>query len=160
MLALEFGARDVFNPAALLLGCFTMIVCLLFQAYIINLAINFVPRIAAQLRGFDERIIAQFKFLLGALILVLTHIAQIYIWGTSLRLAGVIGDLNAAVIFAGSTYTTMSFVSDPLPPNWQLITIIMAASGLFSFGWSTSIMFVLAQRLFPIRLSPQSETAR
>ena len=50
---------------------------------------------------------------------------------------------------AGSTYTTVGFANDQLPYKWQLITIIMATSGLFSFGWSTSVMFLLAQTLYP-----------
>jgi hypothetical protein len=29
------------------------------------------------------------------------------------------------------------------------MTVIMAASGFFSFGWSTAVMFLLSQALFP-----------
>jgi hypothetical protein len=47
------------------------------------------------------------------------------------------------------SYTTVGFVTDPLPVHWQLITVIMAASGFFSFGWSTAVMFLLSQALFP-----------
>jgi hypothetical protein len=43
----------------------------------------------------------------------------------------------------------VGFANDQLPYSWQLVTIIMATSGLFSFGWSTSVMFLLAQTLYP-----------
>jgi hypothetical protein len=56
---------------------------------------------------------------------------------------------HQAMVFAGSTYTTVGFANDQLPYSWQLVTIIMATSGLFSFGWSTSVMFLLAQTLYP-----------
>jgi hypothetical protein len=56
---------------------------------------------------------------------------------------------HQAMVYAGSTYTTVGFISDPLPTQWQLLSVIMAVSGLLSFGWSTAVMFILSQALFP-----------
>jgi hypothetical protein len=53
------------------------------------------------------------------------------------------------MVYAGSTYTTVGFVSDPLPTQWQLLSVIMAVSGLFTFGWSTAVVFIISQALFP-----------
>ena len=39
---------------------------------------------------------------------------------------------------------------DPLPTQWQLLSIIMAVSGLFAFGWSTAVVFIISQALFPV----------
>ena len=58
---------------------------------------------------------------------------------------------STAVIFAGSTYTTVGFTDDPLGAGWQLLAVTMAISGLFSFGLSTSVMFMLAQAVYPGR---------
>jgi hypothetical protein len=81
--------------------------------------------------------------------LLISHLVQIYIWGLSLTLFDIIPNSHQAMVFAGSTYTTVGFVTDPLPIQWQLMTVIMAASGFFSFGWSTAVMFLLSQALFP-----------
>jgi hypothetical protein len=81
--------------------------------------------------------------------LLISHLVQIYIWGLSLTIFDIIPSQHEAMVFAGSTYTTVGFVTDPLPVHWQLMTVIMAASGFFSFGWSTAVMFLLSQALFP-----------
>lgn len=102
-----------------------------------------------QLVKSNKWILAQIVFFAGILMLLISHLAQIYIWGLSLTLFDIIPNQHQAMVFAGSTYTTVGFVSDPLPAHWQLITVIMAASGFFSFGWSTAVMFLLSQALFP-----------
>lgn len=92
----------------------------------------------------------QVTFLVGAVVLVSIHLLHIYIWGYSLYLMGIVMPLKTAILFAGSTYTTVGFADDPLKGTWQLLTTIMATSGLFSFGLSTSIMFLLTQRIFTL----------
>ena len=81
--------------------------------------------------------------------ILVSHLVQIYMWGSALNMFDIITNRHQAMVFAGSTYTTVGFVSDPLSVQWQLMTVIMAASGLFSFGWSTAVMFLLSQALFP-----------
>lgn len=102
-----------------------------------------------QLVNGDRWILAQSVFFAGILLLLISHLVQIYIWGLSLTLFDIIPNEHQAMVFAGSTYTTVGFVNDPLPVRWQLVTVIMAASGFFSFGWSTAVMFLLSQALFP-----------
>jgi hypothetical protein len=53
-------------------------------------------------------------------------------------------------MLAGSSYTTVGFISDALPVEWQLLIVIMATSGVFAFGWSTSIMFSLSRFVYPM----------
>jgi hypothetical protein len=88
--------------------------------------------------------------LLGVVILLTSHLLQIYVWGLALNLYGVIDSLHKAMVYAGSTYTTVGFITDPLPTQWQLLSIIMAVSGLFAFGWSTAVVFIISQALFPV----------
>jgi hypothetical protein len=94
-------------------------------------------------------ILGQVLFFAAILLLLVSHLVQIYMWGTALNIFDIIPNQHQAMVFAGSTYTTAGFVSDPLSVQWQLMTVIMAASGLFSFGWSTAVMFLLSQALFP-----------
>lgn len=147
---IEIGTNhDVFNLQALALGCATMLVCLTLQAFFVHVAtLNFKPRIRLLL-GAGRRATAQLAFMACVLILLLSHLLQIYVWGNSLHLTGAVKSLHQAMVFAGSTYTTVGFADDPLPVGWQLLTIIMATSGLFSFGWSTSVMVILARTLYP-----------
>lgn len=145
----DLTAYDVFNGKAITIGSITMVFCLFLQAVLVHIATRTVKPLIARLVNIQSLLAAQLVFLVGAIALLFVHLTQIYVWGYALYLTNVIYEFNTAVIFAGSTYTTVGFVNDPLPQEWQLLTVIMAASGLFSFGWSTSLMFILAQKLYP-----------
>lgn len=145
----DISTYDVFNLKAITIGCLTMMLCLFLQAILVHVATRTVGPAIGHLTNSKSPLAAQLVFLVGAVALLFIHILQIYVWGYSLFYTGVINEPNTAVIFAGSTYTTVGFVDDPLPQKWQLLTVIMAASGLFAFGWSTSLMYILAQKLYP-----------
>lgn len=139
----------VFNFKALIIGCIAMLICLLLQAIAAHtVSLQMKPRLQ-KLQNARKHHQAQLYFLASALILLASHLCQIYVWGASLWMSGAEENHHVAIVFAGSTYTTVGFANDTLPVSWQLVTIIMATSGLFSFGWSTSIMLLLAQTLYP-----------
>jgi len=142
--------RDVFNLQALLMGGLVLIVCVVIQALFVLLAVSKCkPNINALM--FESKTFhAHFIFLLGVVILLTSHLLQIYVWGLALNLYGVIDSLHKAMVYAGSTYTTVGFITDPLATQWQLLSIIMAVSGLFAFGWSTAVVFIISQALFPV----------
>jgi hypothetical protein len=139
----------VFNFDALILGCAMILLCLIIQALFVMVVTSKFKSGVQQLVSSDRWVLAQIVFFAGILLLLISHLVQIYIWGLSLTLFDIIPNQHQAMVFAGSTYTTVGFVTDPLSEHWQLITVIMAASGFFSFGWSTAVMFLLSQALFP-----------
>lgn len=143
-----FDPANDFNLNALAFGVLILLLCLLFQIAIIHVTasgITALQRRRMYLTGLGGD---QLTFVIGAVVLLSIHLVHIYIWGYALFLPGIVTPLSAAVIFAGSTYTTVGFADDPLKGDWQLLTVIMATSGLFSFGMSTSIMFMLSQKIF------------
>ena len=139
----------VFNFDALILGTITILLCLIVQALFVMLVTAKFKNGVRQLVNGDRWMLAQAVFFAGILLLLFSHLVQIYIWGLSLTIFDIIPSQHQAMVFAGSSYTTVGFVTDPLPVHWQLMTVIMAASGFFSFGWSTAVMFLLSQALFP-----------
>jgi hypothetical protein len=139
----------VFNFDALILGCATILLCLIIQALFVMVVTSKFNSGVRQLVNSNRLVLAQSVFSAGILFLLISHLVQIYIWGLSLTLFDIIPNQHQAMVFAGSTYTTVGFVNDPLPVHWQLVTVIMAASGFFSFGWSTAVIFLLSQALFP-----------
>jgi hypothetical protein len=143
------AANYVFNFDALMLGATTILLCLIVQALFVMLVTSKFKNGVRQLVSSDRWILAQIVFFAGILFLLVSHLVQIYIWGLALTIFDIIPNQHQAMVFAGSSYTTVGFVTDPLPVHWQLITVIMAASGFFSFGWSTAVMFLLSQTLFP-----------
>lgn len=127
-----------------------MLACLAVQAgFVVAVMTVAKARIRAYMAT-REKVKAQAVFFLGILVLLLSHLAQIYIWGLALYLSELVMSIHSAIIFAGSTYTTIGFVANPLPLQWQMLLVIMAVSGVFSFGWSTSIMFGMSRFLYSV----------
>lgn len=141
----------VFNPVGVLVGTAVMLVCLAVQAF----AAGVVMRgIRSRIEGMVSRkqlVRAQLVFFGGAVVLIASHLLQIFIWGQFLHLSSLIADTHMAMLFAGSTYTTVGFVNDTLPIDWQVVVIIMATNGYFSFAWSTTAMIQLSLQLYPLQ---------
>ena len=139
-----------FNWKALLLGVATMMVCLTIQAVAVVFAMEKTKSPIYEFAAQNKRLQAYLYFYLAIFILLMGHLLQILVWGASLYLFNIVSNPHVAFILAGSTYTTVGFFNDLLAWNWQIIMIITATSGLFSFAWSTSVMFSLTRRLYPI----------
>jgi len=143
------ATQYVFNMQALILGCLMLVSCVVIQAIFVLLVIAKGKRSIKNLRRADNDLRAHGVFLACILLLLISHLTQIYVWGYALNAYDIIANQHQAMVYAGSTYTTVGFIADPLPTQWQLLSVIMATSGLFTFGWSTAIMFILSQALFP-----------
>lgn len=143
------AGQDVFNAQAFVLGSFVLILCILIQAFFVMVVTGKGKQTLIACRKQHHGIQAQLVFIACILILLLSHLCQIYVWGLALNYSEIIPIQHKAMVYAGSTYTTVGFISDPLPTQWQLLSVIMAVSGLLSFGWSTAVMFILSQALFP-----------
>jgi hypothetical protein len=143
------ATQDVFNLQALFMGGLVLIICVVIQALFVLLAVSKCKPNIQLLMSKNKTFFAHFVFIVGIVILLTSHLLQIYVWGLALHAYEVIGSLHKAMVYAGSTYTTVGFITDPLPTQWQLLSVIMAVSGLFAFGWSTAIIFIISQALFP-----------
>ncbi len=84
-------------------------------------------------------------FYISVLLLLLTHILEIVIWGVSLWAFKLLPTLGESILFAGSTYTAMGFMDDLLPPGWKMLAIIIAFSGMFAFAWTASVMISMTK---------------
>ena len=140
----------VFNWHAILLGGITMLTCLAVQAGFVVLVMVATKPWLCRLVAQKSLVRAHGVFYAGILLLLACHLLQIYIWGLSLSWSGIVPNVHTAMLLAGSSYTTVGFFSYALPVQWQLLIVIMATSGFFGFGWSTSIMFSLSRFLYPV----------
>ena len=83
--------------------------------------------------------------------LLALHLFEIFIWSAALVSSGLIPDWHNAGFFAGNTYTTIGYGNFLLPPAWEMVAPIMAISGLFTFGWSGSVLVDYVRRVHEIR---------
>lgn len=138
----------VMNLPALAIGCAALLLCLAMQGSTVVLVMTAFKTRIRRMVGQNHNLAAHALFFCAILILLMSHLVQIFIWALLLYLTGVIPSRQTAVLLSGSTYTTVGFANDTLPIQWQLLTVIMAVTGLFAFAWSTSIMYALSQQLY------------
>jgi hypothetical protein len=80
----------VFNFDALILGCVTIVLCLIVQALFVMLVTTKFKNGVSKLVNQGRWVMAQSVFFAGILLLLISHLVQIYIWGLSLNLFDII----------------------------------------------------------------------
>jgi hypothetical protein len=79
-------------------------------------------------------------FYVAFIFFALIHISEIFAWSGIIIWLNLIPDTVQAILFAGSCYTTVGFVSEILPVGWKSMAFFIAFTGLFSLAWTTSVM--------------------
>lgn len=87
--------------------------------------------------------------LLGTVICSLTalHLCETLVWAAPLHLSGVMPDLRDAYFSVLGSYTTLGAGAVQLPERWRLIGPIIAMSGLFTFGWTASVLVSIMTKI-------------
>jgi len=86
------------------------------------------------------------RFYASIFLILLVHFAEILMGAASFLIFGVEKTLIRALMMAGSTYTTVGFVSDSMPVGWKLYPLFLAITGLFNFAWSTGVMMNMSNQ--------------
>jgi len=142
-------AEQVFRDAAFGLG-FLAVVLVINTILFIRIFLWFMKAAAklAKPTAFD----LIFLFVLGVLMMSLVQIGSILIWTVALYSTGLIEDIRTAMLFSGSSYTTLGIFSDVLPHGWKSVAFYISFSGLFSFASATSSMMtmlsIVAKKLY------------
>ena len=80
------------------------------------------------------------------LLMLLLHLAEIWVWSAALVYSGLVDNWRAAGFFAANTYTTVGYGNFVLPDGWHMLAPIIAMSGLFTFGWTGSVLVEIVRR--------------
>jgi hypothetical protein len=68
------------------------------------------------------------------------HLAETLLWAIPLSVMGLIPSMRDSYYYVLENYTTLGEGSVSLPDRWRLIGPIIAMSGLFTFGWTGSVL--------------------
>jgi len=100
--------------------------------------------------------------LMGSIVFLLLalHVTEMMIWAAALVYSNLVADWRTAGFFAGNTYTTVGYGDFVLPNGWRMLAPIIAMSGLFTFGWSGSVLVDFVQRINKIRDAAGANKAR
>jgi hypothetical protein len=73
--------------------------------------------------------------------MLVLHIVDMSIWATMLTRLDLIPDARTSLYFTANSYTTLGYGGMPLGFGWRELGPMMAISGLFTFAWTTGVMF-------------------
>jgi hypothetical protein len=80
------------------------------------------------------------------LLMLMLHLLEIWVWSAALVYSGLVDNWRAAGFFAANTYTTVGYGNFVLPDGWHMLAPIIAMSGLFTFGWTGSVLVEIVRR--------------
>jgi hypothetical protein len=139
-------------PAAdLVLGGAMLLIIIIFHAAGVRVVTSHVVRRSQIIMQRPTTWRADFLMSGAVFMLLALHLAEILIWAAALVYSGLVADWHAAGFFAGNTYTTVGYGAFVLPLGWHMLAPIIAISGLFTFGWSGSVLVDLVGRCQKIK---------
>jgi amino acid transporter len=68
------------------------------------------------------------------------HFAETLLWAIPISVMGLIPSMRDSYYYVLESYTTLGEGNISLPDRWRLIGPIIAMSGLFTFGWTGSVL--------------------
>jgi hypothetical protein len=120
-------------------------------------AIARLSRLRRRSVGSGRLLASERHVVLVVVVLLALHLVEAGVWAAYFVLAGVLPDLETAVYFSLTSYTTVGYGDVVLPPSSRLLGPIEAAVGILMFGWSTGIMVAAITRVYGDRLRPQPD---
>jgi hypothetical protein len=88
---------------------------------------------------------AAILFVVLGLVAVIT--AEIWLYALAYLAVGALGDLEAALYFSTTSFTTLGYGDVVLDQRWRLLGAIEGANGLLLFGWSTAFLISVTGRM-------------
>jgi voltage-gated potassium channel len=84
--------------------------------------------------------------------LLIVHLVEAAVWAAFFVLADALPDLETALYYSMTSYTTVGYGDVLLPATWRLLGPIEAAVGILMFGWSTAIIVAAINRIYGERI--------
>ena len=149
------NSEYVYNADSLVVSALLLIGVLIFHAFYLFIVSHNFHRAIDCLAKRNHKFLLEIPFLVAAFVLSASHVIEILLLGYSVYWLGLISNIHQALVFVGSTYTTVGFGSDLLSESWQLVMVTIALSGLLTIAWTTSVLFGMATttRTAQVRIS-------
>jgi hypothetical protein len=129
----------------ILVGIGGVILILLFHGTLINHVLMRFDNMTSNNLAKKEYRWVFLHFYISFAFVALIHFSEILIWAVIIHQLELLNNVNDAILFAGSCYTTLGLVPDILPDGSKSLAFIIAFSGLFSLAWTTSIMIGMTE---------------
>ena len=80
--------------------------------------------------------------------MIVLHMIEITVWAWYYTRQQAMPDLQTAIYFSATTYTTTGYGDVVLPVAWRLVGSVEALTGILMCGWSTGFFFAVVSRIF------------
>src|SRR5262249_22809940 len=110
-------------------------------------AIAHLARVWQQKKGNEGLFAAEIHIVRVVGVLLLLHLLEAGTWSGFYLISGILPDLEMAIYFSITSYTTVGYGDVVLPAHWRLLGPIEAAVGILMFGWSTAIIVAAITRI-------------
>ncbi len=152
---------QVMPVADMTFGAGVLIVIMLIHAAGVRTVSNHTRRATIRILARPSSWRADVLMSSAVFLLLALHVIEIFVWAAALVFAGLVPDWRTAGLFAGNTYTTLGYGGAfVLPRGWGMVAPLIAISGLFTFGWSGSVLVDLVARCQKIKDATNPEGAR
>lgn len=75
-------------------------------------------------------------------------VIDVWLWAVLYRLIGAFTDIETALYFSLSCFTTLGMGDVLLDEKWRLLSGIEASVGFFLFGWTTAFIFEIITKIY------------
>lgn len=150
----ELGADSALAQALpvpdIVFGGAMLVIVIMFHAFWVRLVTGLFLKRSQALRGSVTLWHADWLFALTVVALLTMHLVEIVMWSAALALSGIVDDWAKATWFAANCYTALG---QPLPVAraWRLVPSMIAASGIFTFAWTASVLVNFVARYNELR---------
>ena len=136
-----FERFEAFMPAAdLFFGGAMLMIIVFVHASGVRLVTNRFQHRMEVLRAHPSTWKPDLHMIGAVVMLLIVHLIEIYIWAASLVGFGLIPNWRDAGYIAANTYTAVGYGSFGVPEGWKMLQPFIALSGLFTIGWSVSVL--------------------
>lgn len=138
---------EIFPTGALLLGGAVLIGVVLLHGVVMRWVQNLVSARDPFIRRSRQAWRSDLVMASVILALLSAGLVEVTLWTAALKYSSLFPTWAGAAAYAASSYTTLGNATGAPPPGWSMLGPIIAISGLFTFGWSGSVLVDVVHRV-------------
>jgi len=142
---------EIFPTSALVLGGVVLIGVVLLHGVVMRWVQAHVSARDAFIRRSPQAWRSDLVMASVILALLGAGLAEVTVWTAALKYSDLFPSWVGAAAYAASSYTTLGNATRNPPPGWNMLGPIIAISGLFTFGWSGSVLVDVVHRVSQAR---------
>jgi len=129
-----------------------LVIVIMFHAFWIRFVTGSFLKHTQAMRGNVKLWRADFLFAMTVVALLTLHLTEVVLWATGFVLGEIVTDWSRATWFVFNCYTALG---EPfhLSREWRLVPSMIAASGIFTFAWTASVLVNFVARYNELRAS-------